>query len=71
MPRWRRFCPVGSTNVRCLVAIEIGGFGAVAEKVEIVQRITHDGEVNRFVCCEFILLEFCYLVLYFFLSSNV
>jgi WD40 repeat protein len=26
---------------------EIGGFGAVPEKIEIAQRIVHDGEVNR------------------------
>ena len=26
---------------------EIGGFGAVPQKVELVQRIVHDGEVNR------------------------
>jgi len=26
---------------------EIGGFGAVAEKIEVTQKIVHDGEVNR------------------------
>jgi histone-binding protein RBBP4 len=26
---------------------EIGGFGSVPEKIEVVQRIVHDGEVNR------------------------
>ena len=26
---------------------EVGGFGAVSEKIEIEQRINHNGEVNR------------------------
>ena len=28
---------------------EVGGFGAVEGKISVVQRINHDGEVNRYV----------------------
>ena len=33
--------------VRAVSAAEIGGFGARDGKVEICQKINHDGEVNR------------------------
>jgi histone-binding protein RBBP4 len=29
---------------------EVGGFGSVSEKVEIIQKINHEGEVNRARC---------------------
>lgn len=29
---------------------EVGGFGAAAGKVQVIQQINHDGEVNRARC---------------------